>query len=324
MNDLDKHLAIFDSFEPFSGFVPKGFLVDFLGTLTDANFRTMFGVDPETVGGGMVATKRPEVTWGEGFFEILSWFEAAREARGSFTMITLGACYGSQAVGAYMALRKLNPMPARLCAVEAEPKNYEWVKKHFRDNDIDPDKHWLINCALSDSNKPVLFPTGEAGSGVNNCIATNNELSRRIYADEIAAYPNLQDVVRTIIRDGKTGIEITPVPGGTFRTHVEFVSAITLEDVLGPFDTVDLLESDIQQSEIVVFPPAMDMVKAKVKRVHIGTHGLDVHEAILAGFKERGFEIVIEYKPNTHHETAWGSFDINDGIIAARNPSLFA
>jgi hypothetical protein len=322
MNDLQKHLSSFDGFRPFSGYVPKGFMVDFLGTLTDATFRAMWGIDPETTGDGEVSTEGPRLTWGEGFFEALSWFESARDARGAYTMITLGACYGSQAVGAYRALQRVNPLPCRLVAVEAEPKNFEWVKKHLRDNGIDPDDHWLINCALSDTNKPVLFPVGEAGSGVNNCVATNTLTSRQIYADQIAAHPNLAEIVHNIILDGKTGIEVVPVPGGHFRTHVEFVSAVTLADVLGPFDTVDLLESDIQQSEIVVFPPTMPLVKRKVKRVHIGTHGADVHEKLLQDFVEYGFEIVIDLKPNTHHETEWGSFDINDGILIAKNSRL--
>jgi hypothetical protein len=322
MNDLEKHLGLFADFAPFDGFVPRGFLVDFLGCLTDAQFRQMWGVNPETVGGGNVRTERPNVTWGEGFFEIVDWFESARDAVGTYTMITLGACYGAQAVGAYKALQRINPMPAKLVAVEAEPGNYEWVKRHFRDNGIDPERHWLLNCALSDSNKPVLFPVGESGSGVNNCIATNDPRSRRIYAQQISKLPNVAELVHSLIVDGKTGIEVVPVPGAEFRTHVEFVSAVTLKDVLGPFDLVDLLESDIQQSEIIVFPPAMKMIKQKVRRVHLGTHGADTHAALLKEFRDYGFEIIFNYPPNTHHDTPWGSFDVNDGIITAGNPGL--
>src|SRR5690348_5449006 len=103
MNDIERHLKIFEDFQPFSGYVPKGFLVDFLGALTDANFRTMWGIDPAEAGGGYEHTSLPDATWGEGFFEVVDWFEAAREARGFYTMITLGACYGAQAVGAYLA-----------------------------------------------------------------------------------------------------------------------------------------------------------------------------------------------------------------------------
>src|SRR5579871_4983926 len=144
MNDLQTAMQLFENFQPFAGYVPKGFLVDFVGCLTDARFRTMWGIDPEREGGGYVATECPTIAQGEGFFEAVNWFLMAREARGSCTMITLGACYGGQAVGAYRALQRLNPMPAKLVAVEPDPENFVWTQRHFRDNGINPDDHWLI------------------------------------------------------------------------------------------------------------------------------------------------------------------------------------
>jgi hypothetical protein len=92
-------------FEPFSGFVPKGFVVDFLGCRINAKFRQMWGVDPNSEGGTHISTTRPTVECGELFFERVSWFEAALAARGRYTMITLGALYGAQAIGAYRALQ---------------------------------------------------------------------------------------------------------------------------------------------------------------------------------------------------------------------------
>jgi len=54
-----------------------------------------------------------------------------------------------------------------------------------------------------------------------------------------------------------------------------------LGDVLSPFDRVDLLEVDIRQSEMIVFPPYMDLVNRRVRRVHAGTHGHAGFGAIL-------------------------------------------
>ena len=111
-------------------------------------------------------------------------------------------------------------------------------------------------------------------------------------------------------------------PGWNFPARIKFLSAVTLADVLGPFDMVDYLESDIQQSEHFVFPPAMDMIPAKVRRVHIGTHGKEVHEALLQDFATRQFEISFNYEPNSLHDTVLGPLEINDGIITARNLRL--
>ena len=322
MNDIEKYLPLFENFKTFSGYVPKGYLVDFLGCLTDARFRAMWGINPDREGGGEASPRCPGVDWGEAFFEAVDWFEAAREASGHYTMVTLGACYGVQAVGAVRALQRLNPMPAKIVAVEADPENFDWLKQHLHDNGIDPRRHWLLHCAMSDSSRPVLFPVGAPGSGANNCMSTNNEQSRSHYAREISRAEDLRDKVYKLVLEGDTGVDVGLVPGTDFHGRIKFVSAVTLADVLAPLDRVDLLESDIQQAEEVVFPPAMDAIKEKVKRVHIGTHGRDVHDMLLQEFARRRFEIIFNYEPDTHHDTAWGSFNICDGIITARNLDL--
>src|SRR5205085_9725265 len=97
------------------------------------------------LGGGCVTTEVPGFPQdsgnGEDWFERANWIAAAREARGRFAMITLGACWGAQAVGAARALQLLNPMPCKLVAVEPVPENYAWICQHMRDNGIDPDEH---------------------------------------------------------------------------------------------------------------------------------------------------------------------------------------
>ena len=100
------------------------------------------------------------------------------------------------------------------------------------------------------------------------------------------------------------------------------MSAVTLKDILSPFDVVDYLESDIQQSEILVFPPFMQLLKRKVRRIHIGTHGSDVHNTLNTLFEEYGWEIVFTFEPNKTYETALGSFATNDGVLTIRNPHL--
>lgn len=64
-------------------------------------------------------------------------------------------------------------MPAKLCAVEPEPENVEWIRGHFTDNGLDADDHWIVPLALSNQREPVFFPVGAAGSGAQNCYSTN-------------------------------------------------------------------------------------------------------------------------------------------------------
>src|SRR5262249_40107772 len=156
---------------------------------------------PAADGGVDVYTGFPTPADGEIFCEMVGWFEAARAARERYTMVTLGALYGTQAVGAFLALKMVNPLPARLVSVRPDPGNFAWLKKHFRDNGLDPDHHWLINCALSDSNAPVLFPLGATGTGGGNCMSTNPAAMRAAYAETLAQSGDLSAVVRRLVVD---------------------------------------------------------------------------------------------------------------------------
>ncbi len=247
---------------------------------------------------------------------------AAREARDRFVMITLGACYGAQAVGAYRAVQMSNPMPCKLVLVEPEPDNCKWIERHMRDNGIDPDDHWLVPLAISDKTDPVLFPVGSPGSGAQNCYATNEAFSRKVYADQLIDSGNVEQALRNLLLDNTTGIVKDLVPGRDLNAEIKMMSAITLKELLGPFDVVDYLESDIQQSEIIVFPPFIDLLRKKVRRIHIGTHGADTHKALHELFEDNGWEIVFSYAPNAVHDSELGTFETNDGILTVRNPDL--
>ncbi len=322
MNDLAKFANIFDGIAPWSGMLPAGFTVDFVGTRIDLKFRTIFPVPDEMVGGKFVQTRLPAMSDGEGWFEAVNWIEAARAARDRFVMITLGACYGAQAVGSYRTLELVNPMPSKFVAVEGDPENVVWTKQHMRDNGMDPDAHWIVQAAINNTNNPVFFPVGWPGLGIQNCYGTNENIARKIYADEIIAGGRADEAIRNIFLNNSTGIIKNLVPGQNFPGEIKIVSAVTLGDLLGPFEIVDYLESDIQQSEIVVFPPFMDALKRKVRRIHIGTHGFDVHASLLALFEKEGWEIVFNYAPNSQFDTPLGSFSTNDGVLTVRNPAL--
>jgi len=325
MNDMAAYRDVFAGLTPWSGHVPQGYLVDFLGTLVDVKFRPMSGLERASVGGGQLATSLPKLgggSNGEGWFEAVNWISAAREARERFIMMSLGAHYGGQLVGAHHMLALVNPMPCTLVAVEAEPGNFAWISEHMRFNGIDPHTHWLIPMALSDSREPVLFPVGAPGIGSNNCVSTNAAASRDIYARLIIRDGNVDQALRSLMVDNTTGITEPVHPGLPYMTEVKVVSAVTIEDLLGPFDCVDFIEADMQQSEIVVIPPFIDALRKKVRRIHIGTHGKDVHAALHRLFADKGWDIVFSFEPNAQHDCALGRFELNDGILTVRNPDL--
>jgi hypothetical protein len=324
-NDLKAYASIFDDITPWSGIVPEGFEVDFMGTRSATKFLAAWGANPDVVGGEYLTKERPRLGGGkngEFWFEAADWVLAVREARGRFVMITLGALYGYQAVGSQRALQLLNPLPYTLVAVEPDPENMEWVRTHMRDNGIDPDKQWLVQAAISDTNQPAFFPIGSPGSGAPNCIASNEEYARKDYLQHFVAQGRTEEALENILLHNSTGLQKDVIEGKSFFAEIKLVSTITLQDVLGPFERVDLLESDIQESEIVVFPPFRDLLKRKVHRIHIGTHGKDTHRYLLKMFHDDGWRIVFAYEPESTHDTIFGPVMTNDGVLSLLNPSV--
>jgi FkbM family methyltransferase len=330
MNDLERYADVFADIKPWAGYVPKRFITDFLGQLIDTEFHPLLFTDPgfdaDTVGGGWDETILPDLRISpapanaEAWFEAVDWVIAAREARDRYTMITLGANYGAQAVGAYRALQTVNPLPYKLIAVEPVPDNYEWVRRHMQNNGIDPSRQWLVPLAISDSTAPLFFPVGGAGIGSNNCYSTNEMAARRNYAEGFIEAGQAAEALRNLLLHNTTGLTKDLVPGHDFKGEIKLVSTITLQELLGPFDFVDYLEADIQQSEILVFPPFIELLRKKVRRIHIGTHGGDVHDALHRLFADDGWEIVFNYPPNGRYDSAIAPFETNDGVLTVRNP----
>jgi hypothetical protein len=325
VNDLQKYANVFDGVTPWSGIVPAGFTVDFLGTLTSKKFLEIWGYHPAYADGNHLQLSPPSLSDGaneEFWFEAADWVQAAREARGRYVMITLGAAFGYQAVAGYRALQLLNPMPYKLVAVEPIPENMEWVRRNMRDNGIDPDEQWLIEAAIGPDNEPAFFPVGSPGLGAQNCIETNEEAARARYLDEFIAQGRTEEALANLLLHNTTGLQQDIIKGKNLLGEIKLVSTVTLEDVLGPLERVDLLECDLQTSEILVFPPARPLLKRKVHRIHMGTHGKDIHRSLLQMFIDDGWEIIFSFEPDSVHESVLGTFSVNDGILSLRNPDV--
>jgi hypothetical protein len=322
MNDLLKYADVFREIKPWSGVVPAGFTMDFLGIRMRKSFREPWGHDPRFVDGEYLELSRPTLEDLDFWFEAADWILAAREARERFVMVTLGALHGYQAVGSFRTLQVLNPLPCKLVAVEPIPENMDRVRLHMRDNGIDPDEHWLLQTVISDRNEPAFFPIGSPGLGAQNCIATNEPAARQGYFDLFTDQGQVKEALANILLRNTTGLKRELIPGQPFIGEIKPVSSITLRDILSPFDRVDLIESDIQESEILVFPPFMDLLKKKARRIHIATHGASVHERLVRLFKDEGWEIVFCYEPDSQFETPIGALRTNDGVLSVRNPGL--
>ncbi len=338
MNKLEEYRDLFSGIAPWAGMSPKGCRADFLGAFTDIAFDLRYTENPPEIGGRYVETRLPQLDntkppgtpldvanlRGEGWFEAANWVIAAREARERFVMITLGACYGAQAVGSYLALQKLNPMPCKLVAVEPVPENMELLRRHFRNNGIDSDVHWLVPTAVSSGCDPAFFAMTPWSMGSQNCFSTNERSAREDYYRRVISSGKVAEALSDLLLRNSTGIEVSgrSADGAPLKGEIKYVSALTLAELLGPFTMVDYLESDIQQSEIIAFPPFMTLLKKKVRRIHIGTHGKETHDLLHELFVREGWRVVFSYEPEGRFDTPLGSFKTGDGILTVRNPVL--
>ena len=171
-----------------------------------------------------------------------------------------------------------------LVGVEAEPVHFQWMHKHFRDNDIDPDAHRFIMAPIAGTRRKVIFTVGNPNAWYGQYIADD------------AAQASNNEIVE--------------------------MEAITLADVLSPFDKVDLIDMDIQGAELDVVRSSTDLIDAKVRRIHIGTHSAEIEVGLRSILKPLGWRCVWDFGCNGEHNTRYGRIEFQDGAQAWINPHL--
>ena len=182
---------IFGEFTPFEGEVPAGFWSDFIGSLVDGQFSPEPGIPERAI----VKSTVPVV--GEHYFEWISILEAAKAARGSFTMVELGAGFGRWTARAILAARQKGITDVEAILVEAEPLHAQWAKQHMINNKIGRFK--IVEAAVGAAPGQQLFLLRQPGQ---NDIAAN---SRVWYGQAIDPNAHTNEALRTITEDTYCG-----------------------------------------------------------------------------------------------------------------------
>lgn len=292
-------MTAFDRFEPWAGDVEPGWTRNWLGVRTRADIQSL--ETPATP--VRVAFEPPDAS--EDLFEWLSVLESVIDSEGRYTVVELGAGWGRWAVNAVAALRQLDERrPFKVVAVEAEPTHFRWLHQHLADNGIPPSEQTLIRAAVAAGDGRVRFRTGSPAAWYGQAIEP----------DDPAA--GASGPVSRLLRWG----------GNTFHDlrrsqRVRRVGAVSLATVLDPLDTVDLIDADVQGVEADVFEAAAEVVDAKVRRVHVGTHGVDNEARVRAVFGRLGWECRFDYPGGGERQTPWGPVLFEDGAQSWVNPA---
>ena len=279
----EQHPALRDMVA-WTGENEAGFSSNWLGAKTSLSHNLLVQAPPQ----GLIQCTLPPLD--EEYFEYVDVVETVRMSRNSFTMVELGAGYGRWMINAWAALKMLGKADLKtyFIGVEAEPTHFRFMKEHFQANGLDPDQHRLVQAAVSGNPGKLSFTVGQAGTW---------------YGQAIMHTP----VSATALAEGQSVVE---------------VDCITLSEVLEGIAVVDLLDMDVQGEELAVCEASREVLNAKVRRVHIGTHTKEVEAGLRRLFTELGWSCSNDYSTGTVGDTPFGPVRFGDGVQTWHNPSL--
>jgi FkbM family methyltransferase len=303
---MSSHHKVFSRFRPFSGEVPAFTSADFLGTKVRHEFVAGFGPPCPQV----TKVENCYPAFDEEYFEWIDLLESVVAAEKSYTMIELGAGFGRWVVRAAHAVQQYNDqLPYHLIAVEAEPVVFQWMRRHFRDNAIDPSKHRLVHAAVSHVSGDMLFYIGGPRGGpfdrhpsawYGQCLTKGDDLSSESEKD--GEYCGLE-----VLRH-KSGWRSIRVP------------SISLASILKDLSLVDLVDMDIEGQELPTIDATIKDLNTKVKRLHIGTHGKEIESDLRQLLSSHRWRCGADYSLFSASETPWGLIHFENGVQSWVNP----
>jgi FkbM family methyltransferase len=294
-----QHHQVFSHFKPFDDEVPAYRQVDFVGTMTRKEFVATLDVHAEPM-----RIRACEPPFDEGYFEWIDILESVVAARGSYTMIDLGAGFGRWAVRAHHAARQFNPhMPCHLIAVEAEPTVFEWMRVHFQDNGINPANHKLIHGAVTEQGGDLPFYIGGPKGGPWD-LKPDAWYGQSLTKD--------YDCAAESVDDGEyCGHRVLLHPSGWRSIRVP---GINLRRLLQDLDHVDLIDMDIEGQELPMIQANIRELDAKVRRLHIGTHSKEIEDGLRALLSSHGWRCTADYTLFSNTDTPWGNIYFENGV----------
>jgi len=237
-----------------------------------------------------------QMEWSEGkyppfneeYFEWIDLIEAVLSSSQRFTIMELGAGYGRWSVNAASAATILGK-DYRIIAVEAEPQHFNWLQENIIDNGLKKNRCRLVEAAVSKSDGEAKFYSGDQARWYGQRIVFEND-------------PAIGQ------EDSNRGVHIVPV------------KTIALSSLLNGEDLIDLIDMDIQGSELEVVKSAKKEISSQVKKIHLATHNDEIEEELRNFFHELGWTPSYDYGCQGKHMTEYGEITFVDGVQGWINP----
>ena len=285
---------------------PADAVVDFIGSRTRRHYESGMPGQRESARVAEVVTPQYPA-FDEEYFEWIDVLETVQAATDSYVMIELGAGYGRWSVRAALAAARRPSCTYHCVAVEAEPVHFRWMLDHFRDNGVNPDDHDVIWAAVGPHAGFVPFRIGNPDGWYGQTIASRirdplptARMRRRLKARSVLGRP--------------------PIMPATAKSRL-WVPCVTLAELLTPYPKVDLIDVDVQGSEVDVLAPAIEALNERVGRIHIGTHSAEIETALRDLFSTAGWKNLNDYPCQSHVPTPYGEITFGDGVQTWLNPA---
>lgn len=290
-----------------------GFLVSFSGAI----FRREFLPEASVRDFGL-GSDQNDVPLNQDYLGWLDLLDAVAMCDGtSFTVAELGAGCGIWMLNAASLVRARHPAKAiRLIGTEAEPSHFEFLLQAVRDNGFNPDDHRLVMAALGSHTGLVWFYIGEASEWYGQSVVPSEHVQSMLSKNGLPTsyvpskegeiletslvYPNRRNVCRKAIS----------------------VRMMSLDDLIGDVDGVDFLHADLQGAELDVIDASRDLLDAKVRIAHIGTHSTEIEEGLRSTFGSLGWQKRWDFPRKSHSDTPFGTLTFGDGVQSWLNPRL--
>ena len=161
------------------------------------------------------------------------------EAKGSFTVMELGAGWAPWLVGSQTIARQRGITKIDLIGVEGSAEHYGFMVDNFRNNGLDPDAYHLHHAVAGAVDGVASFP------------------KLHVAQDDYGASAVFDDSER---------------PAAALRGDLEEIPSLSLKTLIGDRPRIDLIHIDIQGHEEAVIAAGIDVLDARVRRLVIGTH----------------------------------------------------
>jgi FkbM family methyltransferase len=251
-----------------------------------------------------IATPEPP-TPSEDYFEWIDLLEAVAAAEDRFTMLDLGAGFGRWGIRGALAAtqRGLRHIDIRL--VEGEPQHAAWLREAAQLNGLSDPEITITEAVVSYTEGPVGFAIAVAGQ----------DYDAHNWWGQFA--PKTAEARKT----GRSYLG-HPVFRSDLGHDLVYIPAITFEALAADVAVIDLVNMDIQGAERELIENAIASFSRKVRRVHIGTHGTEIEDAIRRVFRDAGWTCRWDFPHSGERQTPYGPARFDDGVQSWQNPRL--